>query len=380
MHFSRSATSRTRLVILALMIVALALSLGHDAAVNAHPVSSLHHATTGGCIGSSNNCWSIVQVDFGEATTNTYITGIEDGGNIVGAMSSNNGKYKSFWAAPSPTPPMYATSAPTPENDPNENSTYLQGLTNNGSQGGEYQVGYANAGSDYSPYQAIGVVAQGNGTGGTTWTTVQDPNAGTTANCGGTEVLAMNDTEQGVGFYWKGHGSSCKRQAFEFYPNSSGSYVFFDFSPSPPPGSSSSTALGSTANGINTLGDVVGTVYYGNASNPKSAVWFYSELKYYSFAHPGSISTEGRGIDYEDEVVGDYVDPTSGATHGFFVNNGESAPPAFVTIDFSQASTPYTAINSINTNHDIAGWFLGKGAGALYHGFVGVCAAQSSNC
>jgi hypothetical protein len=190
-------------------------------------------------------------------------------------------------------------------------------------------------------------------------------------------VLGINDTRQGVGFYETGTASPCPTQAFEFYPNGSGGYTYEDFSPPPLQGQTSSH-ISSTANGINTLGDVVGTVTYTTSSQQQqSAVWYYSELGYYTFANPkstgGNDDTFGRGVNYSDGVVGDYVD--ANGTHGFFVSNPENTPhPPFVTIDASPNpphNPPYTVVNSINLPYAIAGWF--EDEEGKYHGFVGTC-------
>jgi hypothetical protein len=319
------------------MTTALAVSRSSGAAVNAHPGSALH---PGPC---TQVCYSFQTVDD-TPNENNYVTGIEDGSYIVGAYSGDNILFHSFYAA-------YPYSTFTAEDDSRYASTFLQGLDNNATLGGAYQVGYA-----------------GNGLGSTVgdiyhagkWilTPIQDPNEG---SCAVTQVLAINDTRQGVGFYLKPKNGQCEPQAFEFYPSGNG-YTYVDFSPSPPAGQT----LSSTANGINTLGDVVGTVTYG--SPPHNAVWFYSELKYYTFRN--GTDTFGHGVNFNDRVVGDYVD--SAGTHGFFVPNPEALNPTFFPIDDSQLSTPpYTVVNSINTNQTIAGWYLG--GDGHDHGFVGTC-------
>jgi hypothetical protein len=290
------------------------------------------------------------------STYNNYVTGIENDYIIVGAYSADGVNFHSFYASPYPEgpPPKYPTF--TQENDsPPYASTFLQGLNDNASLATTYQVGYVGNACG-SCAGTLGVTYENN-----MWTTIQDPNA---VSCGKvTQVLAINDTQQGVGFYLKLKGTTCVQQAFEFYPNSNG-YTYIDFSPSPPPGSGQTYS--STANGINTQGDVVGTVTYGSPSQLHNALWYYSELKYYAFRN-GSQETFGRGINFNDNVVGDYVD--SSGTHGFFVENPQASSPNFVAIDYSSGN--YTVVNSINERGAIAGWY--KDANHKSHGFVGVC-------
>ena len=354
MRFLRSITGRAPLVIVPFMATAMAVSLWPQTAVNARSESPRHPAPAG-CVGSSAACYFIVTVDD-KANNNNYVTGIENDYNIVGAYSSDNQIYNSFWASPNPEPTTMVTPGyPTfsAEDDSTYLSTFLQGLNNYASQSSAYQVGYVDNGLVGG---AAGVIYHGG-----IWTTISNPNQGT---CAVTKVLAINDTLQGVGYYLKPTGGTCEPQAFEFYPSGSG-FTYVDFSPPPPP---SQAYVSSTANGINTLGDVVGTVSYGSPSQPHHAVWLYSELKYSTFKN-GSDESFGQGLNFNDGVVGDYVD--SSGTHGFLVQNPQAATPTFLALDASSHSPPYTVVNSINTAWAIAGWYA-DGSGTN-HGFVGIC-------
>jgi hypothetical protein len=357
MHSPRSVTSRASLAIFFFTMTALTLGLWPRAVVNAHSGSALHPATTSGCIGNAKGCWLTETVDFNPSDYN-YVTGIENGNHIVGGYSSDDSLFQSFFVKPNPEPTAYPSPF-TSENDPSYASTFLQGLSNDG-----FQVGYA--GSGCASCTTVGVLYY-NGN----WTTIQDPNGG---GCPAiTQVLAINDTEQGVGWYEKSINGTCSPQAFEFYPRDSSNFVYHDLSPQPLTG----TYLSSKASGINTLGDVVGTVTYGSLAHPHTAGWVYSELNYYTFAN-GSDNTDARDINYNDGVVGDYSD--SAGTHGFFVANPENTPsPSFDTLDVSPHSPPYTIVNSINTSWLIAGWYEGGGQAGRYHGFVGLCVSQCPN-
>jgi hypothetical protein len=195
--------------------------------------------------------------------------------------------------------------------------------------------------------------------------------------------MAMNETGQGVGWYNKMNIlGQCEPQAFEFYPKDGNSFEYHDFNP-PVPTTTGQTVLYSTANGINTLGDVVGTVAYGTLSNIHVAGWIYSELQYSTFQY-ASHDTYANGVNFSDGVVGDYTTGSGSntATHGFAVVNPNSntTSNAFVTFDLSTNNPPLTVIRSINTAWYITGWYL---QGGTYHGFVGQCekvGSRNSSC
>ena len=298
MRLSPSATSR-KIVILAFVVSALAVGLDSGAPVNAHP-GSTQHPSSSSCVGGPKYCWLVQTVDYNSNDYN-YVTGIENAYNIVGAYSGNNNAFSSFYASPNVEPPGVYPSPFTPETYKPYPSTFLEGLSNGGQLETSFQVGYATA---LCPScKSVGVILQGG-----SWTTVQNPSAG---YCGSTRILAMNETQQGVGYYLKPtttkSSKTCEPQAFEFYPDPSGGYDYHDFSPSPPPGSAGQPVISSIASGINTLGDVVGTVTYGTApSLEHEAVWFYSDMKYYAFQN-GTYNTSGNGIEYDDGIVGDYA-------------------------------------------------------------------------
>lgn len=368
MRSSRSVPSRKNLAILAFLITALALSLSSRASV-AHSGPSLKSTATNSCIGTTNVCFYIETVDP-KPGENNYITGVNNADNIVGAYSVDNSTFNSVWESPKPGSSTYPQSGFVLENDSNNyQSTFLQGLDNTTDVTTAHQVGYAR--NICPTCNSVGVVYNKG-----VWTVVQDPNNGTCpAN---TEVLAMENPQQGVGSYLKPMSNgTCELQAFEFYPKtgSSGAFTYVDFSPPPP--TSTESIVSSTANGINELGDVVGTETYG--SPPRQAAWFYSELQYHTFTNNGD-NTFGRGIDFTDRVVGYYVD--SSGTHGFLVTNPVS--PTFITLDYNphQIAQPYTVVNSItiktnSTDYDaISGWYFD---GSIYHGFVGTCTTTCPN-
>lgn len=374
MRPSQSLLSRTTVPILGFMILALTVSLSSGGTVNAAS-PPLRPATGGTCPPSMTSgivCWYTETVDYNSNDFN-YITGITDGNHIVGAYSNSNSAvsvYNSFYVAPNPSSTTYPSPF-TSNDDPSMTSTFLEGISNEGALAGSRKVGY---GLPCPSCTAVGVLRTGADTTAT-WKTIQNPNNGT---CTGTfritKIMAMNQTEQGVGWYNKKNSlGQCEPQAFEFYPKDGSNFEYHDLNPLPPTSTTGQPVLYSTANGINTLGDVVGTVAYGSWSNLHTAGWIYSELKYFTFQY-ASHDTYANGVNFSDGVAGDYTTGTGSniATHGFVVvnPNANTQSTDFVTLDLSTANPPLTVIRAINTNWYITGWYQ---QGGTYHGFVGQC-------
>lgn len=361
----------------------LAVSLFPGAPATAHLGFSFRPASTANCYGKTsggtNACFYIETVDYNSADNN-YITGIDNEYNIVGAYTDSNNFNNGLVAYPSPSPTGYPSfTLEDYSEDYSTDSTFLAGI-DNGSPTGAYMVGYAITRSCTSgSCTTVGVVLH-NGS----WSTIQDPSAPTTGKCAVTEVLAMNDSQIGVGFYDTGRTTSgaCQSRAFEFYCpaatecTSSNQYTYFDIGP--PQQSNSYTS--STANGINNLGDVVGTA---TLSSGHSEGWYYSELQYFwltNNASSGITDSAALGVNFSDPpaVVGYYVDGKG--THGFLVKQVEQTHTTYdTTIDYLQHSPPYTVVNSINKYWAISGWSEGKGPDGTMHGFVGLC-SPDKNC
>ena len=261
----RLATKRRSLAILAFMVTAGAAGLSSSIAVNARPALSLLPANGSGCYGSGVACYYFETLDDKSGVDN-YITGINDFHyGVVGAYKMQ-GNYHSFSgaaaASPSPKPPLYTfSSIPDYQNE----STFAQGI----SPSTKYTAAYALPASG----PAVGLILHSNGN----WTTIIDPNTGSCT--GGTHVLSINDAEQGVGYYDKPGKYGCEPQAFEFYTIGNSNFAYVDLGPSPPP---SQAYEWSTANSINTLGDVVGTV---STPSGTTSAWLYSELKYFHISY-----------------------------------------------------------------------------------------------
>lgn len=331
MRFSAVPLSRTMIVTFLFIVAALALASRSGAALNrnggvpmALPTTSPGVCPTPSTIPNSPSyCYEIVTY----ASGSNYITGINDYGVIDGAYVSGN-TYSAFAAAPVQTPDMtlnpYANF--TSESDGSRN-TFLAGLDNGTGRNvtSEYMAGYA-AGSGGNPQGVVLRPSSG-------WTSlISDPNQASSGACAITEVLAMNDSRMGVGFYDTGSAAPCTQHAFEFYSNASLSspYTFVDLTPSDPFGCNPSSTS-SEATGISTLGDVIGSVTCNTGTSQPTAGWMYRQLAYSNFCfNPGSTtaiscnvtnsrSTFPNGINFSDVVVGSYADG-SGHQHGFVIN------------------------------------------------------------
>jgi len=215
-----------------------------------------------------------------------------------------------------------------------------------------YMVGYS-----YAPMGCTTWCGVQNANGSTKqWTTIADPSAG---SCGVTEVMAVNDSRMGVGYYLKPTSAGCVQQAFEYYPATVGSSItYVDIDPTVNPGEPS------IATGISPLGAVVG-VSIGTGGSTSG--WLYTDRKYYSIQGPTtatSISPEGVNLSYG--VAGYYVN--SSGKNGFLMLNGKGhGNNNFLTVNYLND----TVIRSINTHWYVSGWANGNGGTA--HGFVGEC-------
>src|SRR5437762_2960514 len=85
--------------------------------------------------------------------------------------------------------------------------------------------------------------------------------------------------------------------------------------------------------------------------------------KYTQIDFPGAASTEARGINNGNVIVGLYLD-SSNLHHGFQFANG-----TFTTINFPGAAE--TAVLGVNDLGDVVGSYrLSTGANAAFHGYL----------
>jgi hypothetical protein len=377
MRFSSLVLSRTMQVIVVFIIAALAVTPRSGATVNAPNGSRSRPLTSATYCPSSVYCYEFVNYN---SSDNNYITGINNFQVIDGAYGSNGGPYGSFAAKNSDFPNTLSPYTNfTPESD-GTLSTYLSGLDDGtGGISSLYQVG--------DVVQPLLSETEGAILHSGTWALFRNPNEGG-GTCAVTQVLAIDDSRIGVGFYeTSGNGGICIKHAFEFYSNStlSSPYTFVDLTPTDPSGSIADVTS-SVATGINTLGDVVGTITWTQNGTPHTGGWIYRDLKYTTFCHAAAQSTScsgspaptyANGINFSDVVVGDYTDQSG--QHGFAITNPWKAG-TFTTIDTSYPNTVLWSINEgTGTKSEFfAGWTTPAGSNPKALGIVGIC--KASHC
>ncbi|HLY02799.1 MAG TPA: hypothetical protein VKR56_09950 [Candidatus Cybelea sp.] len=289
------------------------------------------------------------------------------------------GKIASPTATPNSTPGPYTFYA---INDPHSSSgdynVFMQG-EDEGTPGltGLTVVGSWQPGGTLCPSNICGVSYKYGSS--SSWTPITDPNQGA-GPCAVTEVLAINDSLEGVGYYEKNVGGldACSQQAFEYYtPEEGGSTVYLDINPTATPAGASTEATS-----INQLGDVVGTLTYttGTGSKEKTVTegWLYADLNYYGIPCPSLCSGDNlyaTGVNFNHNVVGYYDNPNTSATPvttGFFAKDPEASKGGFFVpiVDNADGNTgKYTAINAINDYCLIAG--SARDSDFVLHGIIG---------
>lgn len=181
------------------------------------------------------------------------------------------------------------------------------------------------------------------------WTLFADPNEGT-GNNAVTELWGVNDSSYAVGFYVNSSGTDVP--IVLNVPTES-------YTELQPP-----AAIGAQATGINGKGDIAGweTTSYGTQG------FFLKTGTYYSFAAPGAKATYALSLNWQDQVVGDYVD-ASGHTHGFVLTGPTRGGAAQVwqTIDEPHAAAG-TWVTGISNHEYICGYYVDSSG--TQHGFV----------
>ena len=387
MLFSLAAIRATLPVIVLVTAAAgLAVTSRSGAAVNARYRAPLHPLATSTCAPTVTYCYEIVNYSLNGINENyTYVTGINNSQEIVGAYSGGSGgPYASFLGTPKMSTQLQLSpyNLSTPEQD-GSMSTYLASLTDD-----TYQVGYTG-----QVDQTVGAVLFPSGT----WGSLQDPHQGT-GLCAVTEVLGIFDSRIAVGFYEKNSatGTGCIQHAFEVYSDKKFStpYTFVDLTPTDPSGSTSDV-ISSAAAGVNILGDVVGTVTWKNSAGTfQTGAWIYKDLKYTTFCYGGTMElttsscnssppypTYANGIDFSDVVVGNFT--KNGHQNGFAIYNPwkatASTGPTWSIINTTTGTdTILWSDNQATGPHQrefFAGWTT-PGVNALSSGIVGVCPAH----
>jgi hypothetical protein len=182
------------------------------------------------------------------------------------------------------------------------------------------------------------------------WTVLEDTNEGTGSDAV-TEILGVSDSEYAVGFYTNGSGINVP---FELVVPTE---TFTDLHP---PGASNAEATG-----INGKGNISGW----EATSDGAEGFYLQAGTYYPFSYPGSETTYALGLNWQDQVVGDYIDSQK-KVHGFLLTGPTrgGAKQQWQAIDAPDASG--TWVTGINNHDDICGYYI-DGSG-VQHGFVAV--------
>jgi hypothetical protein len=178
------------------------------------------------------------------------------------------------------------------------------------------------------------------------WTLFRDPNEGH-GQYAVTEILGLDSSDFAVGFYVDRFGADVPFELMVI----SGSFVDLK-----PPGAASARATG-----INIKGDIVGWL-----TGPRGAKGFMLKAGAYQvFSYPKSMSTQALGLNFQEQIVGSYVD-TSGVTHGFLLS-GPVNHPQWQSFDNPKANGSAT-LTGINTHGDVVGNYFDKTGNT--HGFL----------
>jgi len=324
----RSLLGSSRLAAIALAAGVLTIGVSTNAASHPKPFRSTTQIAPPPAI-----TFNFMTVDGNPNSSNNRVTGINQLADIVGVYGSNctNDPFTSFTSA-------WPFTKFVVHDYPNSKGTYLTSITEN------------------NPPALAGFVCSPDGKPGI-WGAIlyndkwylipPDPNEGTGQNAV-MELLGINDNPTAVGYYLDSNGSA---HAFEVsLPSEQVAYFYPPFT------------LSAEAAGINGKGDVTG-VETSIANNVQG--WFHVNFSYYTFSYPESLSTTPYGINWQDQIVGSYMD-SSGKTQGFI-----SGDPA-IKLSFQPIYEPknlgLTVVSDVNNYDCITGWY--RGAQKQLHGFV----------
>jgi hypothetical protein len=163
-----------------------------------------------------------------------------------------------------------------------------------------------------------------------------------------TQLLGLNDSEFGVGYYTNPYGNNVP--VVLNIPGVKWTLL-------KPPGYNSAEGTG-----INDNNDIVGW----ETTSSGTLGFFVRAGTYYSVAYPKAKTTEAMGINSSDQIVGWYVD-TTGATHGFIESNPTANQPSWQEIDVPNGVNG-TFVTGINDSDDVCGYYID--AAGVQHGFV----------
>lgn len=265
-------------------------------------------------------------------SSHNQVNGINQRETIVGTYGAGQGSNldSSYYAAAPYSKFLHS-------NYPGAQGTFAAGLSTNFTR-----VGYV-----IDPGTVAGIVGFVKIKG--LWTLFTDPNEGS-GNNAVTEILGINDSSYAVGFYINSSGVSVP-----FVLNvPSESYTELQ-----PPG-----AIGAEATGINGKSDISG---WESTSNGAQG-WFLKAGIYYTFAAPNATATYAMSLNWQDQVVGSYVD-ASGKSHGFVLTGPTrgGSQQTWQTID-APGDAGGTWVTGISNHDYVCGYYI-DGSG-VQHGFV----------
>lgn len=184
------------------------------------------------------------------------------------------------------------------------------------------------------------------------WTSYKDPHA-RGGNPEVTELLGVNDSRVGVGFYKDSYGID---HAFQL------NMVTGGFQDIRPPGADESVATGITGRG-----DIVGYL----KSSSQTIGFLLRQGEFTELSYPRATETKFLGVTAHDEIVGSYIG--NGATHGFLLTEPLfKNKRAWQKIDEPNAAET-TVVTGINIHDDLVGYYV-DGSGNT-NGFLAMPAA-----
>jgi probable HAF family extracellular repeat protein len=186
--------------------------------------------------------------------------------------------------------------------------------------------------------------------GGYHFQTIDDPNA-----VRGTVAFGINARGQVVGYYTDANSG------LHGFVLSGGQYTTLD-----DPNAGTSPGQGTSPFGINASGRIVGSYFDANGND---RAFLLSGGQYTAIDDPhstGSFFSEAVGINDRGQIVGAYADPNTGATHGTLLSHGQFTTIddpnaafgtyAFGTNDRGQIVGPY-----LDSNNSFHGYLLSGG-------------------
>jgi hypothetical protein len=285
----------------------------------------------GGASAHYQTSYTFQTVDDPVSTVNE-VNGIDALSNIVGTVGSG-----------SPSSPLVGyTSSP-----PYKSFTQISFGNAQGTVAMSSPVSNIVAGYVINPSQLTGIWAFIDVNG--LFTLLKDRKEGTGKN-GVTELLSVNVSQIGVGFYITKTGSTIPVEAMVATEH---------FTALHPPG-----MLNAEATGINAVDDVSGWETTANGTNG----FLFRIGSYYKLSYSGASTTEALGLNATDEIAGFYAG-SDGIKHGFILTGATLSPSQQVWQKIDDPSgVNGTVVTGINDLGDICGYYIDSNK--VQHGFI----------